>query len=141
MSLTCIGCLEIEDTCSSSIPFSTADGWKTKRWRARCRNPLVSHLRYASQVIQIRSQDLHPDGCRPFKFIQGNNITLAHCDEPYMQKYGKIMDTRFHELLIDHESKTRLLKTQSHTSERRGYEADEADKERQEKSDRKKVYP
>ena len=45
-----------------------------------------------------------------------------------MQKYGKVMGTRFHEL--EHESKMRLFKTHFHTSERRGYKAD---KERQEK--------
>ena len=38
------------------------------------------------------------------------------------------METRFHEL--EHESQMRLLKTHSHTSERRGYKAD---KKRQEK--------
>ena len=52
--------------------------------------PLVSHLRYASQVIPIRSQYLCPGNYRPFKVIQGNTVTLAHSDEPYMQKYGKI---------------------------------------------------
>ena len=44
-----------------------------------------------------------------------------------MQKYGKFMQTRFHE--PKHESKMRLLKSHSHTSERQGYEAG---KERQE---------
>ena len=51
-------------------------------------------------------------------------------DEPYMEKYGKFVETRFHEL--EHESKMRLLKTHSHTSERRDYEAD---KELQEKKE------
>ena len=37
-----------------------------------------------------------------------------------MQKYGKFMETRFLEL--KHESKMRLLRTHSHTSERRDYE-------------------
>ena len=32
-----------------------------------------------------------------------------------MQKYGKFVETRFHE--VEHESKMRLLKTHSHTSE------------------------
>ena len=45
-----------------------------------------------------------------------------------MQKHGKIMETRFHEL--EHESKMWLLKTHSHTSEQRSYEPD---KGRQEK--------
>ena len=39
-----------------------------------------------------------------------------------MQEYGKIMETRFHE--TEHESNMRLLKTHSHTSERRDCEAD-----------------
>ena len=34
---------------------------------------------------------------------------------------GKFVETLFHEL--EHESKMRLLKTHSHTSEQRGYEA------------------
>ena len=39
-----------------------------------------------------------------------------------MQKYGKLMKPRFHEL--EHESKMmRFLKTHSHTSERQSYEA------------------
>ena len=87
-------------------------------------NPLVSRLRYASQVIQIRSQCLHPVGYRRFKVIQGHTITLAHSDEPYIHIYGNFMETRFHELFIEHESKLRLLKTHSHNSERQGYEAD-----------------
>ena len=41
---------------------------------------------------------------------------------------GKIVETPIHEL--EHVPKMRLLKTHTHTSERRGYEAD---KERQEK--------
>ena len=72
--------------------------------------PLVSHLRYVSQVKQKWSQHLYPDDYRPSKVIQGNTITLAHSDEPYMQRNKKFMESRFHEL--DHESKMRLLKTQ-----------------------------
>ena len=49
---------------------------------------------------------------------------------------GKIVETRFHEL--EHESKIRLLKTHSHTSERRDYEAD---KERQDIRERNEAYP
>ena len=45
-----------------------------------------------------------------------------------MQIIWEFMETRFHEL--EHESQMRLLKTHSHTSERRGYKAD---KKRQEK--------
>ena len=54
----------------------------------------------------------------------------------YIQKYGKIVETRLHELYI--ESKMQLLKTHSHASERRGYDAD---KEHQEKRERKEAYP
>ena len=72
------------------------------------------------------------------KVIHGNAITLAHSDEPHV--YAEIWESswkpRFHEL--EHESKMRLLKTHSHTSERRGYEAD---KERQVKRERKEAYP
>ena len=68
--------------------------------------------------------------------IQGNTITLAHPDEPHMQKYGKFVETRFHKL--EHESKILLLKSHPHTSERRGYETD---KKRQEKRERKEAYP
>ena len=52
-----------------------------------------------------------------------------------MQKYGKFMEARFHEL--EHESKMRLLKAHPHTSERRHYQAD---KERQERRERKETY-
>ena len=50
-------------------------------------------------------------------------ITLAHPDEPHIyEKIWEILQKfRFH--LIEHESKMRLLKTHSHTSERLGYEA------------------
>ena len=51
-----------------------------------------------------------------------------------MQKYGKLMENRFHEL--EHVSKVRLLKTHFHTSEQRGYEAD---RERQEKGKQRKL--
>ena len=46
------------------------------------------------------------------------------------------METQFHEL--EHESKMQLLKTLSHTFERRGYEAD---KKRQEYGERNEAYP
>ena len=74
---------------------------------ARCLalEPLVFRLRYASQVIQLRSHYLHPGSYRPFKIIQGNTIALAHSDGPYMQKYEKFIETRFHEL--EHEPKMR----------------------------------
>ena len=76
----------------------------------------------------MRSRYLHPHNDRPVKVIQGNTITLAQSDELHMQKYGKFMETRCHEL--EQESKMSLLEAQAHTCERRDYEAD---KERQEK--------
>ena len=53
-----------------------------------------------------------------------------------MQKYGTFMEGRFHEL--ECESKMRLFKVHSQTSERQGYEAD---KKLQEKRERQEVYP
>ena len=50
--------------------------------------------------------------------------------------WGEWWKPRFHEL--EHESKIRLLKTQSHTSGRQGYEAD---MERQVKREKKEAYP
>ena len=57
-----------------------------------------------------------------FPAIQGNTIILVYSNEPWHKKYGKLMKTRFHE--VEHESKMQLHKTHSHTSERRGCEAD-----------------
>lgn len=52
-------------------------GWKGARCLAL--KPLVSCLRYASQVIHVRSQYLYPGGYPPLKVIQGNTITsLCH---------------------------------------------------------------
>ena len=56
----------------------------------RKRVRLVSHLRYASQVIQYDPNYQCPGDYPPFKDSQGNTVTLAHSHEPYMQKYGKI---------------------------------------------------
>ena len=53
--------------------------------RASLRKPLVFHLRYASQVQQIRSQQLNQGNCRAFNLIRGSIITLAHSDQPYTQ--------------------------------------------------------
>ena len=55
--------------------------------------PLVFHQRYAFQVLQIPSQCLNPGNYRIFYLIQSSIITLAYSDEPYMQNYGKIMET------------------------------------------------
>ena len=91
---------------SRNMLSSPAKGLEARASQLSClptQPTLVSHLRYASQAIQIRSQGLQPGGYRPFKVIQGNTITLAHFDEPYMQTYGKLMETRFYE--HEHESK------------------------------------
>ena len=83
--------------------------------RASLGKPLVHHLRYAFQILEKRSQYLNPGNYRAFSLFQGSIITPAHSDESYMQNYGKFMETRFNE--PEHESKMRLLKTHSHTSE------------------------
>ena len=78
------GCVEIEIIALFlSCTKETEPG-------ARCLvlKPLVSRLRYASQVIQYDPKYLCPGNYRPFKDSQGNTVTLAHSDEPYMQKYG-----------------------------------------------------
>ena len=43
----------------------------------RLRTNLVFHLRYASQVLQIRSQCLHPINYRAFSLIQSSTITTC----------------------------------------------------------------
>ena len=53
--------------------------------------------------------------------FQGNAISLAYPDEPYVQKCGNSGKHRFHGL--EHDSKMRLFKTYSHTFTLRGYEA------------------
>ena len=55
----------------------------------------------------------------------------------YAEKYGKFVETRFHEL--ERESKMWLFKTHPQTSERRGYEADKARQEKREWKDRENV--
>ena len=46
------------------------------------------------------------------KFIQGNTVIQPHSDEPYMQKYGKLMEKTWSRKLQEHdESKMRLVKT------------------------------
>ena len=45
--------------------------------------PLVFGLRYASQVIQIRSQYLHLGIADLQGLIHCHTVTLAHSDEPY----------------------------------------------------------
>ena len=59
--------------------------------RASLGKPLFSHLRYASQVLEIRSHYLKPGNYRALSLIQSSTITLAHSDEPYMQKYGELV--------------------------------------------------
>ena len=67
------GCLDIE-IIALFLPCT-----KETEPGARCLalKPLVSHLRYASQVIPIRSQYLFPGNYRPFKDIQGNTVTYG----------------------------------------------------------------
>ena len=73
--------------------------WKTPGFALKIPNsclsgkPLVLHLRYAFQVLQIGSQFQNPGNYRNFNLIQGSIITLAHSDEAYTQNYGKIMET------------------------------------------------
>ena len=55
---------------------------------------LFSHLRYATQAIQNAIKPPIPGNYRPFKAFQDDTITLAHSDEPYMQKYGKVHGNR-----------------------------------------------
>ena len=85
---------------------------------------------FPSKIRLLSNTNTNPNTCapggnyRPYQIIHGNAITLAHSDELHV--YAEIWENswkrRFHEL--ERESKTRLLKTHSHTSERRGYEAD-----------------
>ena len=83
-------CVEVED--SSFIPF-LHDG-RLSGGSCFALKPLVSHLAYASEVIPIRSQYLLAQVITGLvKVIQGNTITLAHSDEPYLQKHGKIVET------------------------------------------------
>ena len=80
------GCVEIEIIALFlSCTKETEPG-------ARCLalKPLVSHLRYASQVIQHDPNYQCPGDYPPFKDSQGNTVTRAHSEEQYMQKYGKI---------------------------------------------------
>ena len=48
-------------------------------------------IRLPSTTIQL--EYLNPDHYRAFNLIQGSIITLARFDEPYMQNYGKFMET------------------------------------------------
>ena len=99
--------------------------------RASLGKLLVLHRRYASQVLQIRSQYLNPGNYRTFSLIRSITIALAHSDESYMQKYWKFVETPT--LRARHESNMRLLETHSNTSERRGNEAGKARQERERK--------
>ena len=77
--VTCAGCVYLV-VDSNFIPF----GSMKDEARGSCLTLklLVSRLRYAFQVLQIRSQYLHPGNYGIFKVIQGNTITLARSDEP-----------------------------------------------------------
>ena len=52
-----------------------------------------SHIRYASQVLPIRFLYLIPGIYPTFPYHNSSTITLAHPDEPYMQKYDKFVET------------------------------------------------
>ena len=86
----CVICLETQEN-SSFIPFVHAR-LKAKLVPRRG-NPWFFHLKYASQVLQIRSQYLSQDNYRAFSLIQSSTITLAYSDEPYTQNYGKFVET------------------------------------------------
>ena len=64
---TCVGCVEMEDGSFVSFRHDR----RLKRGSLPHPEPLVSRLRYAPRVIQIRSQYLHPGDYQPFKVIQG----------------------------------------------------------------------
>ena len=53
--------------------------------RASLEKPLVVHLRYAFQVLQIRPQYLNPGNYLAFRLIQGSIITPAH-ENPFFFK-------------------------------------------------------
>ena len=95
--------------------------------RASLGKPLV----HASRVLQIRSQYLNPGNYLPFGLIENGAMTLAHPGDPYLEKYGKFMETPIPR--ARNESKMGLLKTLSHTSEWQRYEAYKARQKRKEK--------
>lgn len=72
-------------------------------------------VRLPGSIHIISSQYLHLGKYRHFQVFLDNNITPAHSDEPYMQTFGKIVAARFHELLIEHASKMRLVKNPTYT--------------------------
>ena len=80
------GCVEIEIIALfHSCTKETEPGV-----RCLALKPLVSYLKYASQVIQYDANYPCPRGnYRPFDDSQGNTVTLANSDEPYMQQYGE----------------------------------------------------
>ena len=55
--------------------------------------PLVSRRRYASQVLQKRSNTCAQVITGFIKVIEDSTITPAHSEEPYMHKYGKFVET------------------------------------------------
>ena len=61
---------------------------------ASCQKHMVSHLRHASQVLRIRSQNLQPGIYWPFYIIQNSTITQAHSDKPHI--YPEIQEIHVH---------------------------------------------
>lgn len=67
--LTCVDCPRIEEGQLYSIPITKEAGTRPPPLAGK---PLVSHLRYASEVL------LQPGNYQPFQESQGNNITRDH---------------------------------------------------------------
>ena len=99
--------------------------------RASLGKPRVSHLRYASQVLQIQPRYLNPGNYRVFSFIQSSTITLAHSDEPHIQIFGEFVEIPIPQATVEHEWKMRLLQTHSRTSERQGSAAGKVSRKRE----------
>ena len=73
LRLTCDICLEIEEEQFILSCMAVTES----QARASLGKPLVFHLRYASQVLQIRSQYLNPGNYRPFSFIQSSTRNFS----------------------------------------------------------------
>ena len=63
--------------------------------------PLVSRLRYASQVIQTRSPYLQPGDYRPFKVIQGNTVAFQGHSREYCNN-SKCVNTSIQYVIFPH---------------------------------------
>ena len=85
--LTCVVCLEMKEE-----QFFSFRARGDEESLASVGKPLVSHLRYASQVLQTRSQYLDAGNYQAFSLIQSSTIALAHSDEPYI--YAELWEIR-----------------------------------------------